>query len=87
MGRGLHGLRNVRPRFDEKAARNADNPFLGSAARIGGEIRLSFGGDVLPDDGKVTILEFKEIRAATAACTGARAAFWSRSETSKFHDN
>ena len=82
-GRGLQGRGNVRSRVHQKSAGNANNPFVRGTTRISWEFSLGLGGDILPDDGKVSIFELKEIRASSAA--GTQTGFGSRSKSSKCH--
>jgi hypothetical protein len=86
-GRRLSGRRDIRFRFDQKSAGDANDPLFGSASGISREFGLRFPRDILPNDGKIAILELKEIRASTTARASAGDCFRSRSKTSKVHDD
>lgn len=53
---------------DKKRPGNADQSFVRSTSRPGGELSGKFG-DVLPDDGEVSVSKFEDVRAGSSACT------------------
>jgi hypothetical protein len=55
-------------RTNQKRPGNADQPFVRSTSRPCGEVSGKFG-DVLPDDGEITVGKFEDVRACSSART------------------
>ena len=65
---GPSDRRDFASRPDKKRPGNADQPFVRSTSRPCGELSGKFG-DVLPDDGEVSVSKFEDVRAGSSACT------------------
>ncbi len=62
----LQAFGNVRSREDQGFSGHPDDGFVGTTAGRGWQFRLGPAGDVDADDGKIAILQFKNVRAAAA---------------------
>lgn len=79
---GLLSGGNIGPGTDENIAGNPHDLLIRSAARRGRQVGNGFMGDIDPDDGKVTVTEFVNVRAAIGPGAFAAVGMGIRSESS-----
>lgn len=81
----LHRIRNIPLRVDENAARDPDNSLVGTAAGTRGQARPAVRRHVDTDDGEITVLKFKDVRAVLKCRGGCAIGVRVGSESAKKH--